>query len=93
MQVVGMTTKSNDHPMYNYRSDSRHEEGNEYVSYKYGYRIADDNESRLGVNDGYLLRYGPSTTEETIQRYQPHHDSLANENDRPVKEEFGFLSI
>ena len=74
MQVVGITTKTNHRPMYNYRSDSRHEEENEYVSYEYGYRTADDIESRLGVNDGYLLRYGPSTTEETIQRYQPHHN-------------------
>ena len=87
MQVVGMTTHSNRHPVRNYRTDSRHEEGNYYSSHGHGYRIFDDVAYRLGVNDGWLLRYGLSAADETIRRYQPHYHSLANMNERPVKEE------
>ena len=52
MQVVGMKTHSNRHPVRNYRTDSRHEEENDYVPHRYGYRTADGIEYRLGVNDG-----------------------------------------
>ena len=69
MQVVGMTTHSNRHPVRNYRTDSRHEEEDDYVPHRYEYRTADGVECRLGVNDGWILRYGSNTTEETIRRY------------------------
>lgn len=71
MQAICMTTKSNHHPVYNYRTDYRHEEGNNCVPYGHRYRTADDIEIKLGVNDGSLLRYIPSATEETIQQCQP----------------------
>ena len=85
IQVVGMTTNSNRHPIHNYRTDSHHEERNDYIPRGHRYRTADDVQSRLGINDGWLLRYIPSTTQETIQRYQLQRDSLTNRNDGSVK--------
>ena len=80
-----MTTNSNRHPIHNYRTDSHHEERNDYIPRGHRYRTADDVQSRLGINDGWLLRYIPSTTQETIQRYQLQRDSLTNRNDGSVK--------
>ena len=65
IQVVGMTTNSNRHPIHNYRTDSHHEERNDYIPRGHRYRTADDVQSRLGINDGWLLRYIPSATQET----------------------------
>jgi len=70
-QVVGITANFNRHPVHNYRTDSRHEEGNYYASHRHGYRTFDDVAYRLGVNDGWILRYGLSEADETIRRYQP----------------------
>ena len=85
IQVVGMTTNSNRHPIHNYRTDSHHEERNDYIPRGHRYRTADDVQSRLGINDGWLLRYIPSATQETIQRYRLERDSLTNRNDGSVK--------
>ena len=52
MQAMDMTMNFNRHPVYNYRTNFCHEEGNDHVPYGYGYRTADDIEERLGINDG-----------------------------------------
>ena len=81
-----MTTNFNRYHVHDYRNDSRHEERNDYFPHGHGYRIVDDVAFRLGINDGWIVWYVPSAGEETIQWYQPHHDSPANRNSRPVKE-------